>query len=156
MLFRLCSLLNPYDSLKHLECDGLTQVFHRILTDEQIEHTVNIGEVIHKPTNRTIPIHYWIDVGSLRIDYRLKMWFGETLDIPHGVFYKDSKSSVCYLGEPVDVPLLPMSVIQTLIKPFDSEENVDLMFKRRAAPIPLDNGYPIMLPCPVFILPFMN
>lgn len=120
LINRLRLLLNPYDSLNHLECDGLTQVFHRILSDEKIEHTVNIGEATHKPTNLTIPLHYWIDVGDLRVDYRLRMWLGETSDIPHGVFYVDSQKSVSYLGKPVELPLLPMPVIQLLVKPFHS------------------------------------
>lgn len=119
LINRLCFLLNPYDSLNHLECDGLTQVFHRILSDEKIQHTVNIGQVTHEPNNHTIPIHYWIEVGALRIDYRLRMWFGDTSDIPHGVFYKDSEKSISYLGEPVDLPLLPLPIIQILIKPFN-------------------------------------
>lgn len=114
---RLRLLLNPYDSLKHLECDGLTQVFHRVLSDEQIEHTINMGEVIHKPTKHIIPLHYWIDVGDLRIDYRLRMWLEETSDVPHGVFYIDSQKSVSYSGEPVDLPLLPLPVIQILLNP---------------------------------------
>lgn len=117
---RLQLLLNPYDSLRHLECDGLTQVLHRVLSDEKIPHTVYVGQVTHKPCARTIPLHFWIDVGELRIDYRLRMWFGETLDIPHGVFSKDSEKSVSYLGEPVDLPLLPLPIIQILAKPFDS------------------------------------
>lgn len=120
LINRLRLLLNPYDSLKHLECDGLTQVFHRVLSDEKIQHTVNIGQVIHKPTNQMIPIHYWIEVGHLRIDYRLRMWLGKTLDVPHGVFYKDSEHSVSYLGEPVDLPLLPLPILQMIVKPFDS------------------------------------
>ncbi len=120
LINRLRLLLEPYDSLNHLECDGLTQVFHRVLSDEQVEHTINIGEVIHKPTNRTIPLHYWIDIGDLRVDYRLRMWLGETSDIPHGVFYVYSQKSVSYLGKPVELPLLPMPVIQLLVKPFHS------------------------------------
>ncbi len=120
LISRLRLLLNPYDSLNHLECDGLTQVLHRILSDENIQHTVNIGEVIHKPTNYTIPIHYWINVGDLRIDYRLRMWLGETLDVPHGVFYQDSEKNVSYLGEPVDLLLLPLPIMQLLVEPFDS------------------------------------
>lgn len=120
LINRLRLLLNPYDSLKHLECDGLTQVFHRVLSDEKIEHTVYIGEVIHEPTNHTIPLHYWIDVGDLRVDYRLRMWIGETSDVPHGVFYVDSEKCVSYLGEPVDLPLLPLPIIQILVKPFNS------------------------------------
>lgn len=77
LISRLRFILNPYDCLKHLECDELTQVFHRILSDEKIHHTVYIGEVIHEPTNHTIPLHYWIDVENLRIDYRLGMWLME-------------------------------------------------------------------------------
>lgn len=120
LINRLRLLLNPYNSLKHLECDGLTQVFHRILSDEKIKHTVNIGQVTQKPTNHTIPLHYWINVGDLRVDYRLRMWLGETSDVPHGVFYVDSEKSVSYLGEPVDLPLLPLPIIQILVKPFNS------------------------------------
>ena len=120
LINRLRSLLTSYDSLKHLECDGLTQVLHSVLSDEKIEHTVYIGEVIHIPTNYTISIHHWIEVENLRIDYRLRMWLGEALDVPHGVFYKDSDSMVSYLGEPVDLPLLPLPIIQLLVKPFNS------------------------------------
>lgn len=118
LINRLQLLLNPYDSLSHLECDGLTQIFHTVLSDENIQHTVIIGRVIHKSTERTIPLHYWIDVGELRIDYRLRMWLGETSDIPHGAFCKESEKGVSYLGEPVDLPLLPLPVIQILVKPF--------------------------------------
>jgi hypothetical protein len=98
LINRIRLLLDPYDSLKHLECDGLTQVFHRVLSDENIQHTVSIGKVIHKPTKYTIPVHYWIDIGDLRVDYRLKMWLGETSDVPHRVFCVDSEKSVSYLG----------------------------------------------------------
>ncbi|WP_045056303.1 hypothetical protein [Aliterella atlantica] len=117
---RLRLLLNPYDWLNHLECDGLTQVFHRVLSDEKIQHTVNIGQVIYKPINQTIPLHYWIEVGDLRIDYRLRMWLSETSDVPHGIFHKDSQQSVSYLGEPIDLPLLPLPIIKIIVKPFDS------------------------------------
>lgn len=120
LISRLRLLLNPYDSLKHLECDELTQVFHRVLSDEQIKHTVNIGEVTYKPTNCIIPIHYWIDVEDLRVDYRLKMWIGETSDVPHGVFCDNLEKSVSYLGKPVDMPLLPLPIFQIIIKPFNS------------------------------------
>ena len=50
LINRLGSLLTSYDSLKHLECDGLTQVLHSVLSDEKIKHTVYIGKVIHIPT----------------------------------------------------------------------------------------------------------
>lgn len=116
---RLRLLLDPYDSLQHLECDGLTQVFHRVLSDQKIQHTVYVGEVTHKSSDRTIPLHFWIEVGDLRVDYRLRMWLGETSDIPHGVFYKDAEKRVSYLGESVDLPLLPLAIVQILVQPFD-------------------------------------
>lgn len=118
LINRLQLLLNPYDCLNHLECDGLTQVFHRVLSDENIQHTIYMGQVIHKLCNRTIPLHFWIDIGDLRVDYRLRMWLGETSDVPHGVFHKSSEQSVFYSGEPVDLPLLPLPIIQILVKPF--------------------------------------
>ena len=76
LINRLRSLLTSYDSLKHLECDGLTQVLHSVLSDEKIEHTVYIGKVVHILTNYTISIHHWIEVENLRIDYRRRMWLG--------------------------------------------------------------------------------
>ncbi|KJH69642.1 hypothetical protein [Aliterella atlantica] len=65
-------LLDPYDSLQHLECDGLTQVFHSV----------------------------------------------------YGVFYKDSEKRVSYLGKPVDLPLLPLPIVQILVQPFDSDISI--------------------------------
>lgn len=119
LINRLQLLLDAYDCLNHLECDGLTQVFHRILSDEKIQHTVNIGQVIYQPTNQKIPLHYWIEVEGLQIDYRLRMWFGETSNVPHGVFFKDSQRSVSYFGEPIELPILPLPIIQILIKTFN-------------------------------------
>lgn len=119
LINRLRLLLDPYDTLKHLECDGLTQVFHRVLSNENIEHTINVGEVIHKPTGRIISLHYWIDVADLRIDYRLSMWLGKTPDVPHGVFQANLETGVDYRGTPQQLPLLPQSIIQALLEPFD-------------------------------------
>ena len=69
-------ILDPYDTLQHLECDGLTRIFHKILSGNKIEHTVYAGEVIHKCNAETIPIHFWIDIEDVRIDYRARMWLG--------------------------------------------------------------------------------
>ena len=118
LINRLHLLIDPFDALKHLECDGLTHVFHRVLSDEKIEHIINVGKVTHKPTNRTIPLHYWIDVAQWRIDYRLRMWLGETPDVPHGVFRTDQDLSVSYVGNPTQLPLLPQPIIQLLFAPF--------------------------------------
>ena len=120
LINRLHFLLAPFDALKHLECDGLTHVFHRILSDENIEHIISVGEVTHKPTNRKIPLHYWIDVAQWRIDYRLRMWLGETPDVPHGIFRTDRYLSVSYVGNPTQLSLLPQPIIQLLFAPFSS------------------------------------
>lgn len=111
-------LLNPYGVLRHLECDGLTHVIHRVLSDENIEHTVYTGQVINNSNNDTIPIHYWIDIDDLRIDYRARMYLGDMPDIPHGVFYHTDYVNVSYEGSPTQLNLLPHAVIQELIKPY--------------------------------------
>lgn len=111
-------LLNPYDALRHLECDGLTQVLHRVLSDEELKHTTYTGQVIDKASSHTIPIHYWIDVEDVRIDYRARMWLGEKINIPHGVFHPTDYPMVSYEGSPIELALLPDFLIQELITPY--------------------------------------
>ncbi len=111
-------LLNPYDDLHHLECDGLTHVIHRILSAENIENTIYAGQVINTSNSDTIPVHLWIDIGDLRIDYRARMYLGDMPDIPHGVFYPVDYPSISYDGSPTQLNLLPHAVIQELIKPY--------------------------------------
>lgn len=119
LLNHLRLLLNPYDALRHLECDGLTHVIHRVLSDEQVEHTIYTGQVINKNNSHTIPAHYWIDVEDLRIDYRARMWLGKKSDIPHGVFYPDDYPMISYEGSPLELALLPKFFIQELITPYN-------------------------------------
>lgn len=117
LLNHLRLLLNPYGVMKHLECDGLTHVIHRVLFNEKIEHTIYIGQVTNTSNNDTIPIHYWIDIDDLRIDYRARMWLGDKSDIPHGVFYSVDYPHISYQGSPTQLTLLPHAIIQELIKP---------------------------------------
>lgn len=116
-------LLNPYGVLKHLECDGLTHVIHRVLVDENIEHTVCTGQVIYSVNSEIIPIHLWIDIDDLRIDYRARMWLGDMPDIPHGVFYPVDYPRIRYEGSPTKLNLLAHAVIQELIKPYPAINN---------------------------------
>jgi hypothetical protein len=116
-------ILNPYDALHHLECDGLTHVIHRVLSDENIEHTVYTGQVINTFNFDTIPIHLWIDINNIRIDYRVRMWLGDMPDIPYGVFYPADYPSIRYEGSPTQLNLLPHAVIQELIKPYPAINN---------------------------------
>ena len=111
-------LLNHYGVLKHLECDGLTHVIHKVLSDKNIEHTIYIGRVIYSFNDEQIPIHYWIDTDDLRIDYRVKMWLGDMPDIPHGVFYPTDHPNVSYEGSTIQLTLLPHIIIQELINPY--------------------------------------
>jgi hypothetical protein len=112
-------LLNPYDALRHLECDGLTQVIHRVLSDEQIEHTIYTGQVIDKTNSHTIPAHYWIDVEDLRIDYRARIWLGERTHIPHGIFHPTEYPLIYYEGSLIELALLSHFVIQEIITPYN-------------------------------------
>ena len=118
-LNHLALLLNPYHRLSHLECDGLTNVIHRTLADERIEHTVYTGQVINTANDDTIDVHLWIDVEELRIDYRARMWLGNTPDIPHGVFFSANYPTISYQGNPIELRLLPRDVIRELIKPYN-------------------------------------
>jgi hypothetical protein len=111
-------LLNPYDKLHHLECDGLTHVIHRVLSDENIEHTIYTGRVIYSFNDEHIPIHYWIDIDNIRIDYRAKMWLGDAPDIPHGIFYPTDYPSISYQGSHTQLTLLPHIIIQEIINPY--------------------------------------
>ena len=118
-------IVDPYDTLQHLECDGLTRILHKILSDNEIKHTVYTGEVIHKDNAETIPIHFWIDIEDLRIDYRARMWLGETPDIPHGIFHPTNYPKIYYQGSSIKLALLPDVLFQILTRPFPTiNENV--------------------------------
>lgn len=123
LINHICLILNPYGVLKHLECDGLTHILHRVLSDENIEHTVYMGQVTYSVNGETIPMHKWIDIDHLRIDYRARMWLGNMPDIPHGVFYPADYVNVSYEGSPTQSNLLPHTVIQELIKPYFPIDN---------------------------------
>lgn len=79
---QITNLLEPYDRILALECDGFCRVASRVLTDAGIEHEVMEGSVSSSVGD--IPLHYWIMVGGLHVDYRMRMWLGD--EAPHGVF----------------------------------------------------------------------
>ncbi len=115
---KLSNLLEPYANQTHLECDGLSRILHSLLENEGIKHTVFVGAVCHYPSQRKIPVHFWIDLDSgLRIDYRLQMWLGVSADIPNGIFDSKDFTNVCYEGEVVEMPVLPKSLIDILLMP---------------------------------------
>lgn len=113
----LRGLLDQYD-IAHLECDGLTRVVHTILSHERVEHGVFGGNIHHVPTQRIMRPHLWVDVGMYRIDYRARMWFGDSEDIPHGVVAIGQHPTVLYQGECLDIPILSKELFDILITPF--------------------------------------
>lgn len=68
-----------------LECDGLTRVIHRVLTEAGIQHRLYEGSVLWRKQGI---YHHWIEAGDLIVDYALRLWFGE--EPPYGVFHRST------------------------------------------------------------------
>jgi hypothetical protein len=94
----LARLLDPYDGLKHLECDGFTRVASYVLTEAGIPHRCRAGTCV--VGRRVVDPHLWIEAGGFRIDYRLRRWVGA--QAPHGVFALDLPG-VEYTGEAIEL-----------------------------------------------------
>lgn len=85
-----------YCEQEALDCDGATNIISTFLHDNGVEHTTKAGIVRLKDFE--FAPHFWIEIGSLVIDFKLRKWFGDSPDIPHGVF-NPSKMNVQYEGE---------------------------------------------------------
>ncbi len=59
-----------------------------------------------------------IDIEDVRIDYRARMWLGETPDIPHGVFNPADYPRIYYEGSSMKLGLLPDVLFKILTCPF--------------------------------------
>ena len=98
------NLLDPYDS-SQTECDGMVRICCTVLAQHGIEHQPMIGILSRK--QREIDPHFCINLPSgERIDYRAKLWLGNSKEIPHGVFQPSNFSTAIYKGEPVELELL--------------------------------------------------
>jgi len=91
--------LNVFNEIDHcnLECDGLTTIISSLLSEISVPHHVYIGCAA---TGEGIGItpHLWIEIGDVVIDYRLRMWLGDDLSVPHGVFKKSDYEHITYDG----------------------------------------------------------
>ena len=67
-----------------LDCDGATNIISTFLNDNGVQHVTKCGTVRLKQGEFTP--HFWIEIGNQVIDFKLRKWFGEEPDIPHGVF----------------------------------------------------------------------
>ncbi len=111
-------LLDQYDQCP-LECDGLTRVLTTILTNEGIEHSCFTGSVVDSRTHKGSRLHFWIELPDGRtVDYRARMWMGETEDIPHGIFNKADYPHVLYQGSQLALPTLSDELFHILTTPF--------------------------------------
>jgi hypothetical protein len=89
----LNKLLDKYDTMDHLECDGLTRILHWVLRRNGTLHTVVYGMLQGKAGSVS---HYWIKLPQGQtIDYRARIWMGK--DAPHGIFNVKDQSEVEYI-----------------------------------------------------------
>ena len=94
-------LVSQYDKLP-LECDGLTRVISYVLTQHSIKHTCYAGTIIVH--GKLMEPHFWIMLDENTIvDYRIRMWFGNETDAPHGVFTLSDNPHVKYHGNVLDL-----------------------------------------------------
>jgi hypothetical protein len=77
-----------------LECDGYCRLAAHYLATNDIEHSVKYGEITSKVKN--VGYHCWIEVGDVTIDYKARMWLGDSESIPHGLFTKKDYPSCRY------------------------------------------------------------
>jgi hypothetical protein len=104
----------------NLECDGMTNVLHFYLAQEEIEHTPMQGSIEDTRTQKDkMSPHRWIELetkeGKVIIDYRARMWLGQREEVPHGVFLPASYQHITYTGSSISLPELPEPVIKFLI-----------------------------------------
>lgn len=87
-------LLSKYIKLP-LECDGLTKVISYILDKNNINHKICIGNLSDDEGNGIL--HYWVELPNKNIiDYKARMWLGNSKKIPNGIFNPKNYKNVKY------------------------------------------------------------
>ncbi|MFP5300070.1 hypothetical protein R2R70_02490 [Cobetia sp. SIMBA_158] len=93
----LTHLLKPLDGAR-LECDGMSSVISWGLHEQGVTHRVKSG-MIHR--GDVSICHVWIELFTGHvIDLRARMWLGDRLDVPHGVFRPEDYPHVTYIEHP--------------------------------------------------------
>ena len=111
-------LLNLVESIanapKHagLECDGLCHLLHYRLTEEGFDAHHLRGTVTFKDK---MVAHDFLYHKAMVIDYRLKMWFGENSDVPHGIFLPIEWASVLKYEVTEQMPVMSAVDYFTLV-----------------------------------------
>lgn len=98
-----------------VECDGMTALISYVLQREGIEHFRMVGAAIHQRTHETVFPHCWVELPEIGkvIDFRLRMWLGDTDEIPHGVFSKVN-DVIEYRGDVHATAPLPKGIAQII------------------------------------------
>lgn len=104
-----------------VECDGMARLITTVLQEHSIDHQVMVGSVTLN--GNVIPLHYWVMVGDLTIDYRARMWLGESALVPHGIFRQDA-CAARYQGEPVQMDALSPALVAIMTTPMPSLEEM--------------------------------
>ena len=110
MKSQLEAILNPYENCP-LECDGFTRIASYLLNKNSIKFQAYCG--IATINGEVVDPHFWIESHDFIVDYRLRMWLGETA--PHGVFVKPD--TCVYEGEPIQLNC-PEFLFNILVKGF--------------------------------------
>ncbi|WP_244913650.1 hypothetical protein [Vibrio casei] len=116
----LCLILSALDDLP-LECDGISCSISLILTKAGIKHRCVVGYVSDLTSGNCVTPHVWIElIDGWIIDYRLRMWFGDEDEIPHGIFHPSSEPTLFYkstsndLGELKSDDFLDLATVEKL------------------------------------------
>ena len=108
---------DPYDTCR-VECDGMTNILHYVLSHAGIAHEVYTGYVEYGPVG--ISWHMWLKIacreGIALVDYRARMWLGDDARVPHGVFLPVHFDEVQYVGEVTSLDVLPLPIIKFLVE----------------------------------------
>lgn len=100
-----------------VECDGFVRLAHTALVERGIEHSVLIGRLISLDGSVRTPIHLWIELGDGNlIDYRARMWLGDRIDVPHGIFPRGAFPGWSYYGKAIDIPVLAPALVGILLQ----------------------------------------
>lgn len=97
-----------------VECEGMTQLISLFLDQEGVPHKKMIGCAQTINGNVAVFPHCWIELDNgIVIDFRLRMWLKDNLDIPHGIFRLEG-SGIEYIGGPYDTPTISLELAQMM------------------------------------------
>lgn len=98
----------------------MTNVFHAVLTQHQVAHTVYCGHLV--AGERCIRPHFWIELATadrplVRLDGAARMWLGPSASIPDGLVDPVQYPGVAYVGSPIALEVLPQVFVDILLTP---------------------------------------